>query len=447
MLTLLQAGTIFFRISQQIVLFGGFCLAAWLARPFSGAARTRQRLQRAQAVCFTDTFRHLGATWIKIGQVLSARPDLLPPHVIAELQTLQDDVPAESFEKIQSVIEEDLAATLESRFSTFDRVPVAAASVAQVYRATLPTGEAVAVKVQRPGIRARMQRDLNVMKIAAGLADLLPGVNNLSLPKMAAEFARAIEMQLDFPREMTNNRRFAENFGATPYIRVPELFGSHSGGRVITMAWADGVRFRDAIVNPPLPRGVLGERLIDLYFAMGFRDKFVHADLHPGNLMVDADGNYILLDTGLVYEVPPHYVRKFIRVLTAATVFDGRMMAEAYLEGNDVPDKRLAAIYADADTLMDRYRGKSYSDMEMSEATLAIFALLRKHRIYVDAEWTCFILSEVTFEGIAKMMDADVDIMNLFIQKLPHFLAQSGVVDQADPLVDKAADFARSTGG
>ncbi|RMF18474.1 MAG: AarF/ABC1/UbiB kinase family protein [Candidatus Dadabacteria bacterium] len=431
-------------VAWQLTRFCGLWLASWLATPRRGLRWRRERAQRLQAVCLVEAIRRMGATWIKIGQILSSRPDLLPPHLIAELETLQDQVPAEPWPDIERVFARELGRDPDSLFAEFEKTPVAAASIAQVHRAVMPDGQQVAVKIQRPGISDRMERDLSIIALGAKVVSWIPGIHNLNLPALAAEFARAIRKQLDFELEASNNRRFAENFADIDFVRVPELVPELCTRRMLVMEWIDGVRFRDAIADPPVAPQTLSTRAIEMYLGMAFRDRFVHADLHPGNLMFDAEGRFVLLDLGLVYEVPQHYVRKFVRVLTALTLFDGRAAAEAYIEGFDVPDDKRERMLADAEHLMEKYRGRSYSEIEVSEATFEIFALLRRHKIFLDAEWTGFMLAEITFEGIAKMIDKDADILTIFTRLLPRFLALSGVVDDDDALVREAESAARA---
>lgn len=213
------------------------------------------------------------------------------------------------------------------------------------------------MKIRRPDIERTMERDLSIFMFLARVAHLLPWLHNLQLPRMAAEFGRAIRSQLDFRLEVANNRRFAANFAEVPYVRVPEIFDALCGGRVITMRFVEGKKLTEILDDPPIDRKLLAERIMDLYYRMALGDLLVHADLHPGNILIDREGTYYLLDTGLVFEIPAHYARKFLRVAAATTTLDGRLIGEAYLEGLAMDDDVRRAALDDMAALGARCRG------------------------------------------------------------------------------------------
>jgi ubiquinone biosynthesis protein len=386
------------------------------------ADRRRERAARLAGKCVVDFLRNLGPTFIKLGQIMSARPDVLPPHVIAELRLLQNQLPPFAFSTARRTIEEDLGRPLEELFGDFEKQPLSAASIAQVHEGHLHTGEHVAVKVQRPEIEDTIRRDGSILRAVASLFHLIPGLRNLQLPKLEQAFARAILAQLDFPLEIRNNRRFAENFKELDFVRLPEIYDEHCGPRVITMSFVQGEKLTEVLDDPPLDRPLMAKRIIDIYFQMAFEDFLLHSDLHPGNILVEPDGTYVLIDTGLVTEVPFHYLRKYLRVSIGVMLLDGRIIADGYLEGYEIsPEKRRAAA-ADIERLAEKYRGKSFFEVEETKVILELLGVMRRHRIYLDAEWTGLVLSDVTFEGIAKMVSEDVDFLKTLIDKLPAYV-------------------------
>lgn len=416
----------------QCARFSG--IAAWYLITSHSTAKIK--IQALGGRCFTDFFKNLGATFIKIGQILSARPDILPARMIEELQTLQDQVPPFSFEAVRSTVESDLGRPLEEIFEQFDREPVAAASVSQVHKAVLSNDEVVAVKIRRPGIASTMRRDLSIIFAVSRFIDLLPGMSNIGLARMSGEFAKKIQAQLDFPLEVRNNKRFEENLSDFDFVRVPHIHEELCGENVITMEFIEGKKLSEILDDPPVDLALMAERMIDIYLSMAFRDFFVHADLHPGNMLIDSEGNYVLLDTGLVHEVPEYYARKFIRLYMSLLSMDAELIVNTYLDDADVRPRALEDAIRDTGALVEKYRDISFSDFEIGKGLVEIMTILRRHRIYLDAELTGFFLSEITFEGVAKMLDGSLDLVNVIPGKIPAIASGLSFIDADDPVLD-----------
>lgn len=435
MLTFLRLLSIGFQFSIQGLRYLG-CRLFYLLFFFLWNRDDRhERIRRLRGQCFTAFLRNLRATFIKLGQIMSARPDLFSAEVIAELETLQDKVPPVSLARARRIIERDLGDNAGEVLARLEPEPIAAASIAQVYEAWLPGGEHVVVKVRRPNIAGIIDRDLRIFRIFARVANVIPGVRNLNLPGLAQQFSTAIRAQLDFRLEVRNNRRFAENFADVSFVSLPDIYARYCGDEVITMSFIEGRKLTEILDDPPIDRAVLAERLLDIYYHMAFKDFLIHADLHPGNLLVDDSGTVHLIDTGLVYEIPEHYIRKFFRVCLAFLMVDGTLIAEAYLEGLDLDDSKRRAASESMEQLAGRYRGASFSEMEMGKIMLEILGLLRRHHIYLDAEWSGMALSDLTFEGMAKMLDTSIDLMALSMRKLPAYVAFHEFLEPDDPVV------------
>ncbi|RIK09048.1 MAG: hypothetical protein DCC49_07480 [Acidobacteria bacterium] len=393
------------------------------------------RIQALGGRCFTDFFKNLGATFIKIGQILSARPDVLPAWMIEELQTLQDQVPPFGFTAVRTAVESDLGCPLEDVFAEFEQEPIAGASVSQVHKARLADGEVVAVKVRRPGIANTMRRDLSIISGVSRFVDLLPGMSNIGLTRMSKEFAKKIQAQLDFPLEVRNNKRFEENLSDFEFARVPHIHEELCGPNVITMEFIEGKKLSDILDNPPIDPAVMAERMIDIYLSMAFRDFFVHADLHPGNMLIDHEGNYVLLDTGLVHEVPEHYAKKFIRLYMSMMTMNAELIVDTYLDNAEVRPPSIEDAIRDTNALVEKYQDISFSDFEIGKGLVEIMTILRRHRIYLDAELTGFFLSEITFEGVAKMLDGSLDLVNVIPGKIPAIAGGLSFIDADDPVL------------
>ena len=396
------------------------------------AGERRARVERLRALCFTDFFRNLGATFIKIGQILSSRPDLLPPYIIDELQLLQDHVPSFDYVHVQRTFQEDFGKPPEEVFRKIEERPLAAASIAQVHEAWLQSGEHVAVKVRRPNIAEAMKGDLSVIRLLARMTHWMPYLGTLRMGSQAETFARAIHAQLDLSQEARNNRRFRENFKDFSFARFPKLIDEYCSGRVITMEFCKGKKLQEVVENPPLERKELASRLFAFYIEMVFGNQFIHADLHPGNVFIDERGNFILLDTGLVCDMPREYVKRFMQLALSVSTLDGPTLVRAYLEGRKgepaAPDV-MARAEKDAKVISDRLAGKKLKDIEFGKVFLDIFALLRKYRIWLEPELTMMMVSDITMEGMAKTLYPDFDMIGCMQAEVPKYLPRLGGVD------------------
>ena len=248
------------------------------------------------------TLDDLGPTFVKFGQVLSTRPDVIPESILSELQKLQNTAAPIPLEQAQRVIEEELGVPVEKLFAAFDPVQLGSASIGQVYRARLRSGEAVAVKVQRPGARGRVEADLALMRDLARLLDARFGDRILiDVPGLVAEFEGVIRRELDYGAEAQNARRFAQNFAGT-HVKVPAIYLDLSTHRVLTMEFIEGTRFQNLKPRllPPAERRRVATMGADAIFKMAFEDGFFHGDPHPGNLVLTPEGDLALLDFGMV---------------------------------------------------------------------------------------------------------------------------------------------------
>ncbi len=365
-------------------------------------------------------FRRLGATFIKVGQIMSTRPDLLPPHVIAALSRLQDDVGPFPYSQVERTIHEDFGQPISTLFREFSPAPIASASVAQVHRARLPDGHLVAVKVRRPDIEELCAFDLSVMSFYARLLELLPSLRTLAPLESVEQFGRAIAMQLDFTIEAENNRRFTRNFNTEPQVIVPQLFDPLCSRRVLTMDFIEGKKILDCGGSQP-ERRALGELGFRIMLKMIFADGFVHADLHPGNLLVTQDGQVALLDLGLVAEMDDTHRLAFARYFAAWARGDGHTMAEIMVTHSPSPYVRDRAGFEQAiQGFVDRLHGKRLGEVEVAKVVYEMLQILRRYRVRVNATFTMVNIAIAVTEGIGKQLDPSLDLMN---EAMPFFLA------------------------
>ena len=400
-----RALVIFYLLVQTALRYA----AGWCWMRLGG--RSLNERQSFFGACVLDLFRRLGATFIKVGQIMSTRPDLLPPYIITALSRLQDDVGPFSFAQVQKTLEQDFGRPLAELFAEFQVVPIASASVAQVHKARLPGGELVAVKVRRPDIEDLCAFDLGVMRIYAAILELIPSLRLLAPVDSVDQFGRAIHMQLDFTVEARNNHRFRKNFAADPEIIIPRLYEALCSRRVLVMEFIDGVKILDFKRSGAEPRrlGKLGFRLM---LQMVFADGFVHADLHPGNILVTPEGKVALLDLGLVAELDDLHRSIFARYFAAWASGDGQTMADIMVSHSPVPsvdnhEKFRAAIQE----FVDRLHGKRLNEVEVASVVYEMLQILRRHRVRVNATFTMVNIAIAVTEGIGKQLDPTLDLL------------------------------------
>ncbi|HEV3030609.1 MAG TPA: AarF/UbiB family protein [Polyangia bacterium] len=401
----------------------------WLALGlrFSGKARRSDWFGRV----VLDLFRELGATFIKVGQIMSTRPDLIPDYVSRALQHLQDDVGPFPLPAVLRTIEHDLGRAVSTLFPEFAPVPLASASVSQVHKARLPDGRLVAVKVRRPDVVELCTFDLAVMRIGARVLNAIPSIATLAPLATVEEFGRAIFAQLDFRVEARNNRRFRENFRAEPMVVFPEVIEALSSERILTMSFIEGTKILTTRQTRSDPKRVarLG---LQVLLKMIFEDGFVHADLHPGNILITPDDKIALLDLGLVGELDEPHRRGFTKFFAAWAQRDGDTVAHLMYEmsANASPDVAKTGTPAERAAFeryrsaiiefVGRYWGQRMGEVHVGKVLFDMLGILRRHRVRVNPTFTIVNIAIAVTEGIGKQLDPDLDLM---AEALPYFLA------------------------
>jgi ubiquinone biosynthesis protein len=389
-----------------ISLVGLICVLAYgfgrLGTLFVRGERRRAAVARLRGRLLREAMTLLGATFIKLGQVISSRPDLLEPETLDELRRLQDRLPPFSFRRVRRILEEDLGAPLESHFREFDPVPVAAASVAQVHRARLPDGTEVAVKVLRPDIRDKCIRDGAILVAIARLIALHPTLRLSNPVGHVREFVHGIVEQTNLSLEAEHYALFHKNFEGVDGVCFPRVYPAYSSTRVLTM---DFLRGRKLDALPPGDHALLAKRFSEAFFKMCFVDGFVHADLHPGNLMLRDTGELAIFDVGLVKKMDDALLDQFVdfaRCVSMGAAPDlivHMKTFHSYLDGVD-----WAEVERDVGAFIQRFRHQNVAELEMGEFANQVFALGRKHRVRPITEMTLVLAGVVTSEGLAKIL-------------------------------------------
>lgn len=367
------------------------------------ALTTPERLAKA--------LEELGPTFIKLGQILATRPDLLPEGWTASLTRLQSQVAPEPVERITAVIEHELGRSVDELFASFDPEPVAAASIAQVHHATLEDGTEVAVKVIRPEIRRTIDSDIDILYMLAALAGRLPEARPFNPRGIVSEMDRAIHRELDLSNELVNVQRFRENFEDLEWVQVPRPYPELSSRSVLTMDFVRGARFTD-YEEVGCDRITLAQRGVQTVLKMAFEDGFFHADPHPANVLALPDNRIAFLDMGMTGSLDRPSREKIVTLLEALIRDDPDRIAEATLalgEAEHPVDfsafrKDVVGVYE------DHVRGRSIKDVRIAIVLRDLFKIADSYEVSVPASYTLLIKSLVTMEGVAKEIYPELDI-------------------------------------
>ncbi|PIY60771.1 hypothetical protein COY95_00080, partial [Candidatus Woesearchaeota archaeon CG_4_10_14_0_8_um_filter_47_5] len=366
-----------------------------------------ERLRRA--------FERLGPTFIKLGQLLSLRPDLAPPEYCEEFKKLQDHCEPLPYEAVSAVIEQELGKPPAALFRTFSREPLSTASIAQVHRATLKNNTPVVVKVQRPGIHDLIARDIRVMYHIAHLLEKHHSLKHFHPAGIVEEFERYTKNELDFLVEAQNMKRFAGNFSEVPSILIPVVYDALTTSHVLTMQYLEGISIEDP--------EALRKKKIDLrkiarigYHALlqqVFEDGFFHADPHPGNLLIISPNRLAFCDFGIVGELSDELRHHLILLLTAVLNRD----VEGILEFVDSvctlpPDCDMPALQRDMSALLAEWYGKPLDDVHFSLFIYRILHTLINYHIQVPPNLILFTKALLTMEGTGLALDPDFNIIH-----------------------------------
>lgn len=370
------------------------------------------------------TLEELGPTFIKFGQMLSNRPDLLPQELIFELEQLQDSVPAVSSSEIKKVIEEDFEKPTEEVFYSFDDEPYAAASIAQVHIAKLGDGRPVAVKIQRPGIEEIVATDIQILhKLAKLLEDYTDEFEMIHPVALVEEFDRVIHEELDFAREAMNMMQFRHNFKDEERIIIPKVYKSLSTARVLTMNFYTGYKISgtDEMRKAGIDPSIVADTGSELFFQQLFDHGFYHADPHPGNMLILENNRICYLDFGMTGRITPSdrdlLGNIFISIAQKDVVRMLRTL-RTFAPDHKIDDER--KLEYQLQELMDRYTMQNLKDVNMNDLTARFRLIVLEHRLNIPADFFLLLRSLAILEGTARKLDPDYNIVN----KMQPYLAR-----------------------
>ncbi len=355
----------------------------------------------------------LGPTFVKMGQILSSRPDLIRPELASALARLQDKSRPFSEAEVSKILAHAYGGKAEFLFSNFNFTPIAAASIAQVHTATLRTGQRVAVKIRRPGIVLQVDRDMALIRACAGAVAALPFMKVVPLVDLVEEIATPIREQLDFAIEAENNRRLRRDFAAIERIRIPALIDDLCTADVLVMEFMEDLQKVGGNALTPYQKQVTALAGLRALYRMIFLNGFVHADMHPGNVFPRNQGELVILDTGLIARLSDKDRRDFTDFFFALANNDGKECARIVHDNAAYFSPRYSrpAFESEMQKLIARHSALKSSEFEVSAFVYQLIGLQRTAGVRGSTKFIMTILSMVVFDGICKQLYPDCEFL------------------------------------
>lgn len=387
----------------------------WITRLVPGA---REAASKPRGARLRLALQELGPVYVKFGQILSTRRDLLPRDVADELARLQDQVPPFPGEEARAIVEKALRQPVSDCFANFDLTPLASASIAQVHAATLPDGREVVVKVVRPGIEAQLKRDVDLLKTVAGLAERYwEGGKRVHPLEIVREFETFVFDELDMQREAANASSLRRNFEDSPYLYIPEIHWPLCKQRVLVMERVSGIPAGDIeqlrAAGVDLPK--LAVRGVRVFYQQVFRDNLFHADMHPGNILVDAtdpaDPTWIALDFGIVASLTTEDLYYISENFLALFRRDYRRVAQLHIDAGWVPpDTRLDELEAGVRTVGEPNFTRPLNEVSFGELLFKLFQVARRFNLDIQPQLIMLQKTLLNIEGLGRDLHPALDI-------------------------------------
>ena len=388
--------------------------------------RWLHRQKSPRGVRLRLALEELGPVFIKFGQMISTRPDLLPDDIAQELSKLQDKVPAFPGDQAQALIEQAYGDKLAAHFSEFDSVPVASASVAQVHFAHLLDGTEVAVKVLRPGIQQIIERDIGLLYTLARLAiRYWDDARRLRPVEVVDEFNKTIHDELDLMREAANASQLKANFSDSDLLYVPKVYWDHTRRNVMVMERIHGIPISDieALKRAGIDFRQLSHNGVEIFFTQAFRDGFFHADMHPGNIFVSQDGQYRAVDFGIMGSLGDKDKRYLAENFLAFFNRDYRAVADAHLRAGWIPrETRAEEFEAAIRSVCEPIFAKPIKDISFGRLLLQLFQTARRFRMEVQPQLVLLQKTLFNIEGLGRRLYPDLDLWETAKPYLEHWM-------------------------
>ncbi|WP_416464811.1 2-polyprenylphenol 6-hydroxylase [Sphingomonas sp. VDB2] len=363
---------------------------------------------------YADAFQSIGPAAIKLGQTLATRPDLVGDHAANDLLRLQDALPPVPFDTIRAQIEQSFDRPLDAVYKSFDEVPVGAASIAQVHRAVTTDGRDVAVKVIRPGVIDKFNRDIQTYEWAAAHVEMLGGEIARLRPRLViANFKRWTVRELDLRREAASASELSEAMEAMPGYRIPVIDWDRTTGKVMTMEWIDGIKIsdRDALIAAGHDVKDLAARLVNAFLRQAIAEGFFHADMHQGNLFVTANGDIVAIDFGIMGRIDRRARMWLAEILYGLITGNYKRVAEIHFEAQYVPGHHNVDEFATAlRAVGEPMRGKPVRELSVGGMLDGLFAITRDFDMQTQPHLLLLQKTMVMVEGVATALDPDINL-------------------------------------
>jgi predicted unusual protein kinase regulating ubiquinone biosynthesis (AarF/ABC1/UbiB family) len=394
----------------------------WLdAKPWSysgGVTEEKKAVRRRrQAIWIRETFLDLGPTFIKVGQLFSTRADLFPPEYVEELAKLQDRVPAFSYEQVEAIIQKDLGKPVSQLFLGFDLIPLAAASLGQVHKAQLHSGEEVAVKVQRPGLRKLFTIDLKILRGIAGYFQNHPSWGRgRDWIGIYEECCRILWEEIDYLNEGSNADTFRRNFRSEDWVKVPRVYWRYTSPRVLTLEYAPGIKIShyEALEAAGLDRKLLANLGAKAYLQQLLNDGFFHADPHPGNIAVSSEGALIFYDFGMMGRIKTNVREQLMKTLFGIAQKDASQVVTSLVElGALSPVEDMGPVRRSVQYMLDHFMDKPFEEQSVSAISDDLYEIAYGQPFRFPATFTFVMRAFSTLEGVGKGLDPEFNFMEV----------------------------------
>lgn len=420
-----------------------------LRRFFLGTETDREKVQERQAVWLKEKLITLGPTFIKIGQSMGTRADLLPLPFVKELGTLVDQVPPFPNDVAFAIIERELGRKINEVYAEFELEPIAAASLGQVYRARLHTGQEVAVKVQRPNLEATIKGDIVILKKVANFAERFPQLSeNADWPGMLREFNTTVHEEMDYRAEGLNAERFRESFKNWTNVHVPTIYWNASTSKVLTMEFINGTKVTD--LDEQRRRDIdpakVNRLLIKTYLKQLLEDGFFHADPHPGNLLVMPDGRLAFFDFGMVGRITPELQAKMIDAFFHVVSKDPAGIAQDLIDLDFLkPGTRHSTVKPVVEKMFEFHFNLKLKDVNFKELTYDLADVMYDYPFRLPSNFTYIMRALMTLEGIGIITDPEFNFFETAKPYAKEFMLRREGKDFRKMFVDKI--MGRDEGG